>query len=127
MFSHLHLDGYEELKAALENTKDRRTFILFTGGKDPETGKSWCPDCVTAEPHVEKAVASELSSTDCIFITCFVGDPTYWKNKENPFRTDESFKVTCIPTMVEVGVKGKRLIDEQLCHADLLKDFFEED
>ena len=25
-------------------------YAIFSGGKDPATGKSWCPDCVTAEP-----------------------------------------------------------------------------
>ncbi|KAK0420900.1 hypothetical protein QR680_014954 [Steinernema hermaphroditum] len=128
MFSHVHVNGYDELKKTLGGlAKDRRAFVLFTGGKDAATGKSWCPDCVTAEPHVEKAIESELSNGDSCFITCYVGDMPYWKDKENPFRTDEKFKINCIPTMIEWGVKGKRLIDEQLCNVHLLKDFFAED
>ena len=47
--------------------------LLFTGSKN-ENGKSWCPDCVVAEPVIE-SVLQQLRSNDClVFITVPVGD-----------------------------------------------------
>lgn len=28
--------------------------VIFIGNEDPWTGRNWCPDCVRAEPHIEK-------------------------------------------------------------------------
>ncbi|KAK0420901.1 hypothetical protein QR680_014955 [Steinernema hermaphroditum] len=129
MFEHLHVETYDELKKTLaELPNERRTFVLFTGGIVPETGVTWCPYCITALPHLYKAMESELSNTDSCFITCYVGTLPYWKNKENPFRTDDAFKVRGIPTVIEWGVKGKRLTGtDHLTNANILKDFFAED
>ncbi|VDN44436.1 unnamed protein product [Gongylonema pulchrum] len=67
------VDGFNELNATLKEVKGR-TVILFTGSKDGE--KSWCPDCVVAEPVIEKVVAEIASSGDGLeltFIECTVG------------------------------------------------------
>lgn len=34
------------LAAVAQVPAGKRIFALFCGGKDPETGASWCPDCV---------------------------------------------------------------------------------
>ncbi|KAK6021503.1 hypothetical protein OSTOST_12824, partial [Ostertagia ostertagi] len=81
-----------------------RVFVLFTGSK--VDGKSWCPDCVAAEPTIESVLHSEdAKSLDATFITCFVGGREYWKNPTCPFRTDPAFKLTCVPTLIECGKK----------------------
>lgn len=51
MCSEYYVNGYLELNKLLEklhseNFFDEKIFIFFTGTKLPETGKSWCPDCV---------------------------------------------------------------------------------
>ncbi|VDN53042.1 unnamed protein product [Dracunculus medinensis] len=76
-------NGYDELKKIVAESKIR-TVIYFSASEDGY-GKSWCPDCVSAS----KPLFSFSS----------------WKDKENPFRKDEHFKLTCIPTLMEYGDK----------------------
>lgn len=44
-----HVEGYAGWTAFVQDNKGKEIFALFCGGKDA-SGKSWCPDCVTAEP-----------------------------------------------------------------------------
>lgn len=48
MFEKVEVHGYDALKEAL-NGKSMRTIILFVGSVDPQSGKSWCPDCETGK------------------------------------------------------------------------------
>ncbi|KAE9416069.1 hypothetical protein Angca_002317 [Angiostrongylus cantonensis] len=118
-------NGYDEVRKAM-STAEGRVFVLFTGSK--VDGKSWCPDCVMAEPIVDSVVKDQaVSSLNATFITCFVGTRDYWKDSACPFRTDPVFKLTCIPTLIEKDKKYKRLLDEQLRNANIVKDFFCDD
>ena len=52
---------------------NKTAVLLFTGTKQAN-GKSWCPDCVVADPVIEK-VTHQLSTDDSlIFVTVPVGD-----------------------------------------------------
>ena len=42
--------GYKAWTEFVEANSSKTIYALFSGGKDATTGKSWCPDCVTAEP-----------------------------------------------------------------------------
>ena len=44
-----HVEGYAAWSQFVKENDGKDIFALFCGGKD-ESGKSWCPDCVTAEP-----------------------------------------------------------------------------
>ena len=39
-------------------------FVLFSGSKD-ESGASWCPDCVTADPVVKVNKCEEKPPVPC--------------------------------------------------------------
>ncbi|EFO25667.1 hypothetical protein LOAG_02819 [Loa loa] len=77
VFNRKKTEGLNELNTLLNGLKCR-TVILFTGSKDD--GKSWCPDCVRAEPIIEKVIEEIVSSgdldTDFTFIECSVGSRT---------------------------------------------------
>lgn len=59
-----NVKGYDEFTKLVESLESsgEQVHVLFSGGKD-ETGVSWCPYCVTAEPVVHEAlkVAAETS------------------------------------------------------------------
>lgn len=40
-------DIHRAINKAVEDHKDKDVFIYFYASIDPDTGKSWCPDCVT--------------------------------------------------------------------------------
>jgi thiol-disulfide isomerase/thioredoxin len=97
---------------------------LFTGSKDPQTGQSWCPDCVSADPHLEEAQRNNPETT---FLYCEVGPRESWKNQPgHPYRTNPNTRVRCVPTLIRYQSNREiaRLEEGQLCHQDILNDFF---
>ena len=51
-------EGSERLLALIEENKHCSSiFVLFTGSVDPDTGKSWCPDCVTGISYLGLVLA----------------------------------------------------------------------
>lgn len=84
----ISVSGLPELMSSIEALKSsgNKVYVLFCGTTDPETGHSWCSDCVkgkpnntciitteciSADPVIEK-VASEQSNG--VLIQCSVGD-----------------------------------------------------
>lgn len=64
-----HVHGYEEftkLAESLESTGET-VHILFSGGKD-ETGNSWCPYCVRAEPVIQEGLKHAAENTHFIHV-----------------------------------------------------------
>ncbi|XP_068629942.1 thioredoxin domain-containing protein 17-like [Battus philenor] len=125
MISLVNLNGFEEFSKYTENIDPNGPQVLFyfSGSKLPD-GRSWCPDCVEAEPVV-KAYLDELKN-DVIFAYVDVGDRNYWKDKACPFRTDTRTKLMVIPTIIKwKGVQ--RLEGSQCTKRELLQMLFEED
>jgi len=117
-----HVEGYEAWSQFVKENDGKDIFALFCGGKD-ESGKSWCPDCVTAEP----VVLGELGKLPdgAVFVHVDVGGRTYWKNKDNDFRVDPKLKLSGVPTLLKFGEKAK-LVEDQLFKPDLIQMLFEE-
>ena len=66
-----------ELESLVTKHKEdkKSVIVLFTGTKRAEDGKSWCPDCVVAEPVIESVVEQlKDNNSDLVFITVPVGD-----------------------------------------------------
>ncbi|KAI8783255.1 thioredoxin domain-containing protein 17 [Biomphalaria glabrata] len=118
----ISVHGYEALTKALSGIQGS-VYILFSGSQD-EYGVSWCPDCVKAEPVINKNL--EKAPSDATFIHCHVGDRNYWKKQDNEFRKDPKFLVKCVPTLLKFG-SPQRLEEEQLFKDDLIQMMFEED
>nr|XP_006819824.1 PREDICTED: uncharacterized protein LOC102809271 [Saccoglossus kowalevskii] len=74
-------------------------------------------------PVVEKALS--LAPEGSTVIYCGVGNRDFWKDQSNDFRKHPQFKVTGVPTLLQIGTP-KRLVEEQLMKEDLLQMFFEE-
>merc|ERR1712227_75516 len=117
-----HVEGYAGWTAFVQENKGKEIFALFCGGKDA-SGKSWCPDCATAEPVVHGEL--EKLPKGSVFVHVDVGGRDYWKNKENDFRVDPQLKLTGVPTLLKLGEKAK-LVEDQLFKSDLIQMLFEE-
>eukprot|EP01120_Amphizonella_sp_Union-15-10_P010877 TRINITY_DN4510_c0_g1_i1.p1 TRINITY_DN4510_c0_g1~~TRINITY_DN4510_c0_g1_i1.p1 ORF type:complete len:326 (+),score=63.15 TRINITY_DN4510_c0_g1_i1:78-1055(+) len=103
--------------------KSERLFLWFTGTPDSD-GKSWCPDCVAAEP----CVFSRLDKLESgILLECRVDRDKYKGNPDFAYRTDPRIKLAAIPTLIEWGKKGpiKTLVEGQCADEDLVAEFFE--
>uniref|UniRef100_U5EXP8 Thioredoxin domain-containing protein 17 n=1 Tax=Corethrella appendiculata TaxID=1370023 RepID=U5EXP8_9DIPT len=118
--------GYENFKSFMKDFKSNGAAIniLFTGEKD-KNGVSWCPDCVSAEPHIKNAL-EKFADKNSHFICVDVGDRATWKDMNNPFRKDKDTHLMVIPTLIRYK-HPQRLEGEQLEKEDLLEMFFNDD
>ncbi|CAL1537049.1 unnamed protein product [Lymnaea stagnalis] len=122
MVRSITVEGYEALKKALTEVQGP-VFILFSGSPD-DSGVSWCPDCVKADPVIERNL--DRAPEDSTLIHCLVGDRTFWKDPNNEFRKDPQFLVKCVPTLLKFG-SPQKLEEEQCCKDDLIRMLFEEE
>ena len=98
--------------------------VLFTGAKNPETGVSWCPDCVSADPVIEKYIENEKYK-GVKLVKCHIGRPE-WKSAENVFKNDPSLKLTSVPTLLIWEDNKKRLVEGQLLKEDMIDMLLED-
>ncbi len=68
-------NAFEIEFAAILNDMEALKFkfiLYFYANIVPETGLSWCPDCVTVQPFIEEAY--EKNADSVLMIECPVGD-----------------------------------------------------
>ncbi|XP_036050750.1 thioredoxin domain-containing protein 17 [Onychomys torridus] len=120
-FEEVSVSGFEEFDQAVKEHEGKTIFAYFSGSKDAE-GKSWCPDCVEAEPVVREGL--KHVTEDCVFIYCQVGDRPYWKDPSNDFR--QKLKLTAVPTLLKYGTPQK-LVESECLQPNLVEMIFSED
>ncbi|XP_034252184.1 thioredoxin domain-containing protein 17-like [Thrips palmi] len=104
-----NFQDFENVIASLADLKVP-VFAEFYGAHD-SSGKSWCPDCVKAEPVVEKVMKTSAPG-DAHFLHVSVGEKAEWRDPGCPFRTDSRLKLTCIPTLMQWGTSRKLLEED---------------
>nr|XP_026695959.1 thioredoxin domain-containing protein 17-like [Ciona intestinalis] len=121
----IKVQGFDEFMSAVvsPDIKDKIIICLFTGDKD-ENGKSWCPDCVTSEPIVRKSLELIKDDDSFVFVYCSVGGRAFWKDKSNPFRTNDKLKLNGVPTLMKWGFPNEKLVEDQIS-ADVIPILFE--
>ncbi|KAI7800650.1 putative thioredoxin domain-containing protein 17 [Triplophysa rosa] len=105
-YEEVSVHGYEEFCKAVSERKGKDIFAYFSGDKD-EQGKSWCPDCVKAEPVVRREMSHLPEGS--VFIYCQVGDRPYWKDPNNDFK--KTLKLTGVPTLLCYGTVNMNTFD----------------
>ncbi|CAG8578620.1 15097_t:CDS:2 [Funneliformis caledonium] len=100
----------------VQERKGQNIFVVLFGNENPNTGKSWCPDCVNADPlirhHLEKTTA------DSVLIEVPVGT----RAELHP-----RIQLKSIPTLIkwtENAETDKRLVESECTRDDLLSAFF---
>ena len=104
--------------------KGPRKFKLTKRFLSLHSGKSWCPDCVTYGPVVDKVMA-EVQDDSVAYIYCSVGGRDYWKNQTNEFRTDPNMKLSGVPTFMRWNNPAVKVVEDQINH-ELVKEMVEE-
>ncbi|XP_029164432.1 thioredoxin domain-containing protein 17-like isoform X1 [Nylanderia fulva] len=118
MVRRLHVQRYENfLKYVDELGNAESVYILYTGTKLPETGESWCPDCVEAYPFIEQGFNAASEETQLVIVE--VGDRAFWKDRNCPFRTNPITRLKVLPTLIKWGTE-KRLEGDQLLKLELI-------
>lgn len=115
-----------ELPAVLDRLAAKRVsaLLLFFGSEDPQTGTSWCPDCVTADPVLRRAIAERRPDLTCY--ECPVGARSDWKQRsEHPYRLHPVTRVARIPTLIllEGNIERGRLVEADCANPALVQAF----
>ena len=64
--------------------KEKKPLIIaFLGEKVATTGRSWCPDCVAAEPIIQTSLQSMIQG--CVYLECIVKREEYKVSKFAPY------------------------------------------
>ncbi|XP_028321432.1 thioredoxin domain-containing protein 17 [Gouania willdenowi] len=121
LYEEVSVRGYEEFCQAVSDRKGKDIFAYFSGDKDAQ-GKSWCPDCVKAEPVVRGEM--KHLPEDSVFIYCQVGERTYWKDPNNEFK--KNLKLSGVPTLLRYGTPQK-LVEDECLKSYLVKMMFTEE
>lgn len=118
--------GFESFIAFIQELRvpvGQNVNVYFSGAKT-DSGESWCPDCVVAEPVVMAALERTQEPSQFVYVD--VGDRAFWKDTKNPFRMHKDTHLSVIPTLIRW--KGpQRLEGDQLLNPDLLDMFFNDD
>ncbi|XP_063871675.1 thioredoxin domain-containing protein 17-like [Scylla paramamosain] len=124
MVQTIEVQGFDAFVEAMEAQKaaGKTIFALFSGSKDAN-GKSWCPDCVVAEPVVKGALGK--APEDAVFLYVGVGGRDFWKDPQCIFRTDSRTRLRSVPTLMKIG-GPQRLEEEQCAKTDMVEMLFED-
>ena len=109
-------------------SKEQETVIaILTGATDPDTGKSWCPDCVRAKPNLEQHVIGPSAGKKIILA---IVKRSEWSGRaDHPYKQSALLKAKGVPTVLlfsngEVVMRAEK--DEDFENVELLKAFTEQ-
>ncbi|KAI5055053.1 hypothetical protein GOP47_0030198 [Adiantum capillus-veneris] len=107
------LENFESVLAAAQAQGPGPLFLLFLANRDPTLGRSWCPDCVRAEPVIYKTF--ENFDKKVTLLRAYVGDRATWRNPAHPWRVDKRFGLKGVPTLIlwKDGAVSGRLEDNE--------------
>ena len=119
IFLHHHnvIEGLQKLIYSKKN------FFVFMYGTHDSKGRSWCSDCVYAEPNVnliKGIIASKEKEKEVYFVNIPID-----KEKKPFYKKNEILKMIHVPTLIyfEYGKEIRRIIQDELFNKDRVVDF----
>ncbi|KAI8900564.1 hypothetical protein BC833DRAFT_581358 [Globomyces pollinis-pini] len=114
----IRVDDFDQFHTVLNDTllkatkTNARVFVLFFANEVPETGKSWCPDCVKADPMIKETL-NKLDNA--VLIEAAAGDRPRYRTNPHPYKTDDQIALKAVPTLIEWNQTGpvKRLVEAE--------------
>ena len=98
-------------------------FILFIGSKNKDSGVSWCPDCVVAEPVIKECLG-EISG-GCRLLLCPVDKEPFRNSPDYIYRCNNKIDLKCVPTLMKWidGLCSSSLNDEECQNRAVVRMF----
>ena len=109
-----------------DHLKDKKDFLVYLYGDHDAQGRSWCPDCVIAQPYVDNVlprIMKNESKKEVYFINISVS----MKQREI-YRNDKILKLRRIPTLIyfSKGVEMGRLVEDDMASQENIDSFIEQ-
>ena len=79
--------------------------VIVTGKITPGEGESWCPQCIVAEPHIQRIIDEAAGRID--FLKGVVTHIEWDDNPNHPYR-QPPYGVQVVPTVIRF--EGKRAL-----------------
>ena len=91
--------------------KDKKDFLVYLFGEHDAQGRSWCPDCIIAQPFVEN-VLTKINKNESKKEVYFINISVSLKQKDI-YRNDAIIKMKRIPSIIyfSKGVEMGRLVE----------------
>ena len=119
MAKHVLVAAPADFDAAFESAVAESSacfYGLFIGSNKPDTGKSWCPDCVRADPVLRKVLDDPLQVPDgTVVLDCPCARAEYKGHPEYPYRTHARIQLKGVPTLVKWDAEGN--VVASICEA----------
>jgi thioredoxin-like negative regulator of GroEL len=98
----VYVQNPSEFEAVYQQVTSEQEFVIlvFTGGDDPATGASWCPDCIVHKPAITEKIINQ--STGKVIIALVPTRSEWVGNSEHPYKKHQVFKVRGVPTVLLV-------------------------
>ena len=101
----------------------KKNFFVFMYGTHDSKGRSWCSDCIYAEPNVnliKGIIASKEKEKEVYFVNIPID-----KEKKPFYKKNEILKMIHVPTLIyfEYGKEIRRIIQDELFNKDRVVDF----
>ena len=118
-------EGFADFQTQVADLQSKfdTVLVLFSGTKDSD-GRSWCPDCVVAEPVVGQVVDA-IRQDNVAYLYVGVGDRAFWKDPNCIFRTDDKTKLKSVPTLIKWGTP-QRLEEANVAKKDMVEMLLED-
>ena len=84
-----------------DHLKDKKDFLVYLYGDHDAQGRSWCPDCVIAQPYVDNVlprIMKNESKKEVYFINISVSI-----KQRDIYRNDKIIKMKRIPTIAPLA------------------------
>ena len=109
-----------------EYLQQKKNFIVYIYGDRDSQGKSWCPDCVIAEPFVENVlprIKDLESQKEVFFINISVSI-----DKKALYKNDKIIKMKRIPTLIYFsnGVEMGRIVEGDMASQENIDAFIDQ-
>ena len=116
---------FDSVLASVEANKPpaARVFVLVEGARDPATNVSWCGDCATADPVIERVFAEAKDKVS--LIRAEVQRAAYKGNTQHPYRVHPQLQLQRIPTLyrMKAGQVEDQLIETEVHDVDRVRKF----
>eukprot|EP00475_Leptophrys_vorax_P027959 TRINITY_DN4009_c0_g1_i1.p1 TRINITY_DN4009_c0_g1~~TRINITY_DN4009_c0_g1_i1.p1 ORF type:complete len:179 (-),score=52.70 TRINITY_DN4009_c0_g1_i1:47-583(-) len=109
--------------AAASTPADHYLLFYVYGARNPETGKSWCPDCVRADPIIYKAIEqARAAGAKFKVLELPVAREAYKGNPDFFYRKNAAVQLKAVPQLVRYDPATKSLkavlIEEECFNED---------
>lgn len=122
-------DALAHAHSILQADPSAKVILYLHSCLSADSGKPWCPDCVTADPVVS-CILADYEHHNFHLVDISLERPFYKDHAAFMPRKDATLHTEAIPIMIHVASTEKkgaesRLIEKDLCDEKMIREWFD--